>query len=356
MTPPHQDAEEMGVMELLLNVRAKRAAPAAVADFLGHCDVPGLPKSPSAAPSPGGTGAAAAGALSPGLWLVWRFEGARTLAHYLSRGRDALPSLARALGVPERAAVAAAARQLLEGLAALHAAGLVHRDVKPANIIIDERRRRLKLIDLGSMADMFSGCNFDPHEWICDPLYCPNELYVVPTSSADVARSLWAPLLGRALWHKHHPDRFDCWSAGIVLLCLALPRLRTDEGLSKFLEEFEEAGFDLDAWRAAHHRPSGGAPADCAALDADGGAGWALARALLRPRQISVGKDGSVAFLGGNGGGGGGKEQLRMSAAEALRSPFLRGAAAAAAAGGGGAAAAADGQQRRGGVALESRR
>lgn len=45
-----------------------------------------------------------------------------------------------------------AMRQVLTGLAALHSAGLVHRDVKPLNIIFSERDRRLKLIDLGACA------------------------------------------------------------------------------------------------------------------------------------------------------------------------------------------------------------
>lgn len=57
---------------------------------------------------------------------VWRYEGSNTLAHYLGR-RDALPALARDLGVPEAAAIPTAMQQLLESLAALHAGGLVHR-------------------------------------------------------------------------------------------------------------------------------------------------------------------------------------------------------------------------------------
>ena len=60
-------------------------------------------------------------------------------------------------------------------LQALHAAGLVHRDVKPANIIFSESARKFKLIDLGACADLRSGTNFIPDESILDPMYCPPE-------------------------------------------------------------------------------------------------------------------------------------------------------------------------------------
>ncbi len=60
-------------------------------------------------------------------------------------------------------------------LQALHAAGLVHRDVKPMNIIFAEDEKRFKLIDLGACADLRSGTNYIPDESILDPTYCPPE-------------------------------------------------------------------------------------------------------------------------------------------------------------------------------------
>jgi hypothetical protein len=133
---------------------------------------------------------------------------------------------------------------------------------------------------------------------------------VLPTDSPHLAKSLLAQAMSPVLWARHHPDRFDSWSAGIVLLCLTLPQLRSDEGLAAFLNEFERADYDLDAWRQ-RCRWAGGAAKDFAPLDADGRAGWELAKGLLRPRALRVGEDGSVAFLSGG--------PQRLSAAEALR-------------------------------------
>ena len=62
-----------------------------------------------------------------------------------------------------------------DALQALHAAGLVHRDVKPMNIIFAEDEKRFKLIDLGACADLRSGTNYIPDESILDPTYCPPE-------------------------------------------------------------------------------------------------------------------------------------------------------------------------------------
>lgn len=45
---------------------------------------------------------------------------------------------------------------------ALHNAGLVHRDVKPLNLILSEGERRFKLIDLGAAADLRNGTNYVP--------------------------------------------------------------------------------------------------------------------------------------------------------------------------------------------------
>lgn len=160
----------MAEMEHLLNVYASSACRRAVAPFLGYLEVP-EPR----------------GRLTKGLWLIWEYEGDKTLAYYLRR-RDCLSALAADLGVAEADAIPTVMAQIFQSLMDVHAAGLVHRDVKPANIVFAESERRFKLIDLGAAADLRTGTNYKPQETILDPLYCPPEEYVLPTDAPQLSR------------------------------------------------------------------------------------------------------------------------------------------------------------------------
>lgn len=93
-----------------------------------------------------------------------------------------------------------------------------------------------------------------------------------------------AAFLSPVLWRLNGPDRFDMWSAGVVLLQMALPPLRTDNGLLAFNRALgEQHGWDLAAWRRAAERRGGAGWAEgFATLDALGGGGWDLALALVR--------------------------------------------------------------------------
>ncbi len=72
-------------------------------------------------------------------YLVMEFIPGETLQQRLDR-----------TGPFDAAEVAAIGRQLAEGLAAAHAAGLIHRDVKPANVLVEDGARlRVKLTDFG---------------------------------------------------------------------------------------------------------------------------------------------------------------------------------------------------------------
>jgi serine/threonine protein kinase/WD40 repeat protein len=71
-------------------------------------------------------------------YLVMEFIPGETLQQLLDRTGP--------LDVPE---VLRIGQQIAEGLAAAHAMGLIHRDVKPANVLLESPQRRVKLTDFG---------------------------------------------------------------------------------------------------------------------------------------------------------------------------------------------------------------
>lgn len=71
---------------------------------------------------------------------------------------------------------------MLEALKACHATGIVHRDIKPQNVIISAKAGRAKLIDLGAAADLRVGINYIPNEFLLDPRYAPPQQYIMSTS------------------------------------------------------------------------------------------------------------------------------------------------------------------------------
>lgn len=96
---------------------------------------------------------------------------------------------------------------------------------------------------------------------------------------------------------------------------LALPKLRSSSGLKAFNSSLESVEYDLMAWRQKGNMP----PRDTAILDADDSAGWELAEALLRPRQIEVDEEtGAVKFVNTN------HEAIRLSVSLALTHNFMK--------------------------------
>ena len=71
--------------------------------------------------------------------------------------------------------------QVVEGLRASHATGIVHRDVKPQNVIVCGEDQCTKMIDLGAAADLRVGINYVPNEFLLDPRYAPPEQYIMST-------------------------------------------------------------------------------------------------------------------------------------------------------------------------------
>jgi predicted Ser/Thr protein kinase len=82
-------------------------------------------------------------------YVVMEFVSGETLADRLRRG---------ALREPE---VIQLGRRLADALAQIHAAGLVHRDVNPKNIVFDARDDAVRLVDFGFSASWVAGMRAD---------------------------------------------------------------------------------------------------------------------------------------------------------------------------------------------------
>jgi serine/threonine protein kinase len=339
-----EGAAELQEVEAWMNDRVSRDARGACADFLGSFRV-----SPDESYLNQSEGVIA----KEGLWLVWRYEGDKTLAQFMAQP-DYPAGIAKTLfgregnlrgdAAVELEVTQAAMKQLFKNLNNVHRAGLVHRDIKPHNLVLTHSKSgdiitdspKFKLIDLGACACFRTGMNFAPDETIMDPKYAPPEEFLIPSDDAPDIRKLFGPVAlaaGSAAWLKHKPDRFDMYSAGIVMMQLALPSLRTNSGLVTFNKSLKRCGYDLFLWRDANKGQL--SRSKTVVLDAGDGAGWDLARSLLRPRAYD--EDAEVAAAVARNKARKGKSDdddddamtellqrgERPSAEEALRHPFF---------------------------------
>jgi hypothetical protein len=88
------------------------------------------------------------------------------------------------------------------------------------------------------------------------------------------------------------------YSAGIVLLQMAIPTLRSQAALKNFNLEMRTYGYDLNQWRDSTRMKS-----NFQILDSDSGRGWDLASKLISKRSS--------------------ERRRRLSAASALRHPYF---------------------------------
>jgi casein kinase II subunit alpha len=89
--------------------------------------------------------------------------------------------------------------KIMEGLNYCHSMGIMHRDIKPQNVLIDQKRRTLKIVDWG-LADY----------------YLPNKEYNVRVAS----RYYKGPEL--LVNNKFYDYSLDIWSLGCMFAGMVL--------------------------------------------------------------------------------------------------------------------------------------
>ncbi|VFQ71124.1 unnamed protein product [Cuscuta campestris] len=288
-----EGAVECGEFEEWFNYRLSRAAPETCAKFLGSF----IAEKTTSQFTKGEK------------WLVWRFEGDRDLGDYMKDRNFPLNlesamfgRVLQGMDSNKRNAliIKQIMRQIITCLKKIHDTGIVHRDVKPSNLVVIAKRGKIKLIDFGAATDLRIGKNYVPNRGLLDPDYCPPELFVMPEETPKPPPEPIAALLSPFLWQLNSPDLFDMYSAGIVLLQMAIPSLRSLTGLKRFNLELRQAGYELNTWR---ERSGSRSRHDLSILDLDSGRGWDLATKLVSER--------------------GPLRRGRLSASAALRHPYF---------------------------------
>ncbi|KAK7275194.1 hypothetical protein RIF29_16303 [Crotalaria pallida] len=266
-------ATEYGAVEIWMNERVRRACANSCADFVyGFLETSAKKASE--------------------YWLIWNFEGDATLADLvqsrefpynvetliLGKVQDLPKGLER-----ENRIIQTIMRQLLFALDSLHSIGIVHRDIKPQNIIFSEGSRTFKIIDLGAATDLRVGINYIPKEFLLDPRYAAPEQYIMSTQTPSAPSAPVATALSPVLWQLNLPDRFDIYSAGLIFLQMAFPSLRSDNALIQFNRQLKRCDYDLVAWRkSVEPRCGADLRRGFELLDLDGGIGWELLTSMVR--------------------------------------------------------------------------
>ena len=120
----------------------------------------------------------------PNLALLYSLVVAGDQAFLTMEHIDGVDLLSHLQACPSGEASREALRQLVDGLAALHAAGKLHRDVKPTNVLVT-REGRVVILDFGLVQELAGG---SPGEGLAGtPAYLAPELLLggAPTTASD---------------------------------------------------------------------------------------------------------------------------------------------------------------------------
>lgn len=247
-------------------------------------------------------------------WLLWKFESDATLGDACAGNLGRFPGSLGNIMLGEKRSdalgemdpvkrdslvVKEVMSRLFKGLDKLHSLGIVHRDIKPENILITAKGE-VKIIDFGAACDLATGINFNPLYGMLDPRYAAPEEVVMPKTFPRPPIPFLAALLAPLAWWYGRPDLFDTYSAGVTLVQMAVPQLRSAAGQRGFNTALAECDYDLARWRTVSPKAR---QCNFEVLDRNGKAGWDLACKLVRER--------------------GSLNRGRLSASEALRHRFF---------------------------------
>jgi serine/threonine protein kinase len=222
-------------------------------------------------------------------WLVFKYESELTLADAIEGRLGSFPECLEDFENrrDENGMIKLILRQLLEALDQLHTMGIVHRDIKPDNILMLPSGD-VRLIDFGAAVDLCTGVNFNPKTGFLDPRYCPPEQFVMPQNMPRSPLPILASLFSPLLWNLARPGLFDVYGVGIIFLQMTVPQMRTNNFFRNFQREIVRFDHDLRRWRDSKTSLAGGCDFDL--LDQKFGSGWDLACKLvsLKGKRISA--------------------------------------------------------------------